>query len=99
MFNVASARSEAELQEAYAYVSSIFFPFSSFIWPGKLVEITNVVSVRSEAQMLDENLTLKSMDVEASCTALDVLEDSMENVLTTLQIKLTPGVRKYFYCC
>ncbi|XP_059177418.1 protein Daple-like [Physella acuta] len=44
----------------------------------------------SEAQMLDENLSLKSMDIDASCTALDVLEDRMENVLTTLQNKLTP---------
>lgn len=75
--------------------------FISFIWPGRLVQITNVSSwlSRSEVQMIEENLALKNMNREVSCTTLNLLYDKMENVPTILQNKLLPRVRKSFYCC
>ncbi|CAL1534848.1 unnamed protein product [Lymnaea stagnalis] len=45
-------------------------------------------SLKSEARRLDETLSLKMLDIDASSTALSSLEDKMDLMLTNLQEKL-----------
>ncbi|CAG5135758.1 unnamed protein product, partial [Candidula unifasciata] len=47
----------------------------------------------SDVQVLEETLSLKSTDIDMSCTAMDNLQERMESVLSSLQQKLGHEVK------